>query len=90
MIFEQYGDILVFLFGIILLFIAIRLFLTPVKLLLRFIINGITGVVGLFLINFIGSGINFYIAINAVTAGVCAVLGLPGLVLLIAVQWMGV
>lgn len=90
MIFQQYGNIFTYLFGIVLIFIALRLFFIPAKLFFRLILNAVLGIAGLFIINWLGSYADFYIAVNAVTIAVGIFLGLPGIVLLAILQWIGI
>ena len=65
--------------GLVILGIIIKLFKWPFKLL----INGIFGVVLLYIVNFIGYYFNFYIAINIVNALIAGVFGIPGVAVLI-------
>lgn len=77
--------------GLVLLFLAValfRLFKTPVKLALRTVCNTALGFGALWTVNFttaytgLSLGLNFF---NAITI---AVLGLPGLGLLLLVKWV--
>lgn len=52
------------LVGLALLYLIIKLLKWPIKLL----INGIIGIVLLYVANFIGEYLNFYITINPITA----------------------
>lgn len=65
--------------GIVILFIVLKVFKWPLKILL----NGIFGVVLLYIVNLIGGYFDFYIAINIVTALVAGILGIPGVAILI-------
>jgi inhibitor of the pro-sigma K processing machinery len=56
--------------------------------LFRFIINGIIGGVVLWLLNLIGGLIGISIAINPVTALMVGFLGIPGLVLILLIQYV--
>ena len=77
--------------GLVLLFLAVavfRLFKTPVKLALRTVVNTALGFGTLWAVNLttaytgLSLGLNFF---NAITI---AVLGLPGLGLLLLVKWV--
>ncbi|NLL30767.1 MAG: pro-sigmaK processing inhibitor BofA [Clostridiales bacterium] len=70
------------LIGLVLLIIVIKILKWPIKI----IINGIVGLVLLYLANILGSYLGFSIAINAVTALIAGFLGIPGVILLIIFQ----
>lgn len=72
-----------FLVAIIFLFIIVKIFSWPLKILLKLIINGILGAVLLFLVNLVGSYFSFSIGINAVTALIAGFFGVPGVIFLI-------
>ncbi|MDS0527243.1 pro-sigmaK processing inhibitor BofA family protein [Clostridium sp. SHJSY1] len=65
--------------GIVVLYLVLKLFKWPLKILL----NGIFGVVLLYIVNLIGAYFNFYIGINLVTALIAGTLGIPGVIVLI-------
>ena len=70
------------LVGLALLYLIIKLLKWPIKLL----INGIIGIVLLYVANFIGEYLNFYITINPITALIAGVLGIPGVIFLVIFQ----
>ncbi|WP_026886792.1 pro-sigmaK processing inhibitor BofA family protein [Clostridium beijerinckii] len=84
------GQYLIYgLAGIILLFLMIKLLKWPIKIL----INGIIGVVILYLANFIianlslvGINVNFSLAINPITALIAGFFGVPGVIVLIIIR----
>lgn len=65
--------------AIILLFIILKIFKWPLKILL----NGIFGVIILYLVNLVGANFGFSIGINIVTALIAGILGIPGVAALI-------
>lgn len=65
--------------GIVLLYIIIKLFKLPIKI----ILNGIMGVVLLYLTNFIGAYVGFSVGVNAISALIAGFLGIPGVIFLI-------
>ncbi len=75
--------IIAYAFGIVLLYLIGRVFLMPIKLILRLVYNGLIGGAMLWVVNFIGGHMGFTIAINPITALVAGFLGLPGVILLI-------
>ena len=89
MIYEQYQQVLLYLFGIIVLFICGRIFLTPLKTGLRVVVNGGFSIAILALTNFLLSPLGFHLGINVVTVLVCVLLGAPGFATLAILQFMG-
>lgn len=78
--FEYIGYFLVAILG---LYILVKVFAWPLKLLFKLIINAVLGVILLIIVNFIGQYFNFYIGINAITALIAGFLGVPGVIFLI-------
>ncbi len=74
--------------GLILLYLVGWLLLVPLKLLLRFIINGIIGGVALWILNLIGGLLGFSVALNPITALTVGFLGIPGLILILLLQFI--
>ncbi len=59
------GEMVIYaLFGLALLFLIIKLLKWPIKIL----VNGIIGIVLLYVANYIGEYFDFYITINPITA----------------------
>lgn len=79
----DWNVIIAFVFGILLLYLIGRLFLMPIRLILKLVYNAIIGGIMLWVVNFIGGYFDFTIAINPITALVAGFLGLPGVILLI-------
>lgn len=78
--FEYIGYFLVAILG---LYILVKVFAWPLKLLFKLIINAVLGVILILVVNFIGQYFNFYIGINAITAIIAGFLGVPGVIFLI-------
>lgn len=79
----MYTELIIYgVIGLALLYLIIKLFKWPLKIL----INGIVGVALLYLTNYIGSNFDLYIAINPVTALIAGFLGIPGIIFLIVFQ----
>ncbi|MDU2490942.1 MAG: pro-sigmaK processing inhibitor BofA family protein [Clostridium celatum] len=70
------------LFGLALLFLIIKLLKWPIKIL----INGIIGIILLYVANYIGEYLDFYITINPITALIAGFLGIPGVIFLVIFQ----
>lgn len=60
----------------------------PIKMIIKLIINGVIGAILLFIINIFSSIIGITIAINPVTAIVAGFLGIPGVILLLVLQFL--
>lgn len=63
-----------------------KIFIVPIKIIARLIVNSILGAVLLYVINLIGSIWGLHIGINAITALVVGILGIPGAILLAVLQ----
>jgi len=80
------NSIIVFLGCIIFLFIIGKIFIIPLKSILKLILNSIIGGIIIFVINLIGSIFSFHIGLNFVTSILVGLLGIPGAVLLIILK----
>ena len=63
-----------------------RIFIVPVKKILKIILNSIFGGITIYIINFIGANFGFHIGLNFFTSILLGMLGLPGAVCLIIVK----
>ncbi|MEW9123636.1 MAG: pro-sigmaK processing inhibitor BofA family protein [Thermotaleaceae bacterium] len=80
--------ILAYAFGLILLYIAGYILLIPIKLIIKLIYNGIIGGIALLLLNFVGGFFEIGIGINPITALVAGFLGIPGILLMLGLQYL--
>ncbi len=80
--------IIAYALGLILLYLIGWLLLVPLKFLLRFLLNGLIGGVVLWLLNMVGGLIGVTVAINPVTALTVGFLGIPGLILILLLQFI--
>lgn len=80
------NTIIIYLACICFLFIFGRLFILPIKTILKLILNSIIGGILIYIINLIGGAFNFHIGLNFVTTIFTGVLGIPGVVLLIIMK----
>ena len=76
----------IYLACIIGIFIVGRIFIIPIKIIIKLILNSILGAIFLYIINIIGMNFNFHIGINLVTTLLTGILGIPGVFLLIFLQ----
>ncbi len=82
----NFGVIIAYAVGIILLLILGRLLLTPLKVVMKLLLNVLLGAAAILLVNWIGSLIGFHIALNIYTAFIVGILGIPGFVLLVLLK----
>lgn len=69
--------------GILAIYIVAKLLSVPIRIISRLIFNGIAGGITLLLVNFVGEIFGITVAINALSALIAGLLGVPGVVLLI-------
>lgn len=74
--------LLIYVACIIGIFIFGKIFIVPIKIIAKLIINSVLGVILLYLINLIGGIWGLHIGINVVTTLVVGILGIPGAILL--------
>lgn len=81
-------NIITYLACICFIFLAGRIFIVPIKTILKLIFNSILGGVLIYIINLIGSAYGFHIGINIVTTICIGILGIPGAILLIVLKFL--
>lgn len=79
-------NLLTYLACICFLFIFGKVFIVPIKKILKLVINSILGGITIYLINLIGGAFEFHIGINIFTSILIGLLGLPGTVCLIIIK----
>lgn len=84
----DFSVILAYAFGLLLLYVIGWLLVVPLKFILRLIYNGIIGGLMLWLINLVGGFFHINIAINPVTALIAGFLGIPGVLLILVLQYI--
>lgn len=82
----ELSTVIAFAIGLLLLYVVGILLVIPIKVIIKLIINGLIGGVTLFLFNLIGAYFGLHIPINAFSALIVGILGLPGVILLIIGQ----
>ena len=80
------NNIITYLACICFIFIFGRIFIVPIKKILKLILNSVLGGLTIFSINLIGANFGFHIGLNIITSVVVGLLGLPGAVCLIIVK----
>lgn len=79
-------NIITYLACICFLFLFGRIFIVPIKKILKLVLNSIIGGIVIFLINLIGANFGFHIGLNFFTSILVGLLGLPGVVILIILK----
>lgn len=82
----DFNIIISFLTCIIILFIFGKIFIMPLKSILKLIFNSILGGVCIYVINLIGANFGFHIGLNILTSMLVGILGIPGAILLIILK----
>ena len=70
------------------IFIIGKILLFPIKLLIKLMFNSIIGAAIIYIINLVGANFGFHIGLNLVTSLVVGILGIPGAILLIILQFI--
>ena len=77
------NTIIAYIACICFLFIFGKVFILPIKTMLKLFVNSILGAIIIFIINWIGVIFNFHIGLNIITSIVVGFLGVPGAILLV-------
>ena len=81
------NSVIVVVVLVVIFLLSISKFLvTPLKICFRLIYNILIWVIGIFVLNYIGSFIGIHIGLNIVTACVAGILGMPGIALMLIIQ----
>jgi inhibitor of the pro-sigma K processing machinery len=78
--------ILAYAAGLILMLVLVRLFLKPLKVVMKLVLNALLGALALLIANWIGGLFGFHIAFNVYTAFIVGTLGVPGFILLVLLK----
>ncbi len=84
----DYGMVAWLILGFALLYILMWLFIKPVKIALKLIVNSLIGALLLVVFNYIGGIWGITIGVNLFTALTCGILGIPGFLLLLLLKWL--
>lgn len=82
------SGILMIAAGIFVLWLIIKLFLTPLRWIFKLLINTAVGFAALWVLNFFGDFIGISLGLNWINALVVGVLGFPGVVLLLVLKYL--
>ena len=79
-------NIITFLACICFIFLIGRIFILPIKKVLKLVLNSILGGLLIYIINLIGASFGFHIGLNLFTSVTVGILGIPGVVVLILIK----
>lgn len=71
-------------------FLLIRLLIKPIGWAIKLLFHALIGFVALFLFNFFGSIIGLSLELSWINALITGVLGLPGVILLLLLRYLGI
>ena len=75
--------LLIYIACIIGIIIVGKIFIVPIKIILKLILNSVLGVILLYIINMVGAIWGLHIGINLINALIVGILGIPGAILLL-------
>lgn len=81
-------NLLIFISCICMLFVLGRVFIVPIKLILKLVFNSILGGILIWIINLIGGIWSFHIGLNLYTSILVGILGIPGAIFLIVAKFL--
>ena len=82
----DYNSIIAFIACIFFIFIVGKIFILPLKTILKFILNSVVGGIIIFIVNLIGGFWDFHIGLNILTSIIVGILGVPGTILVIMIK----
>lgn len=82
------GVLLAFAIGMFGLFVFTCMFIGPLKYALKFLLNSVMGGAAIIVINAVGAPFGLHISLNILTAAAVGLLGLPGAVMVIFLQYV--
>lgn len=82
---ENYS-LLIYISCIIFLIIIGKIFIMPLKKIMKLVINSAIGAGLIYIINLVGANFNFHIGLNWFTIICSGILGIPGVILIIMLR----
>lgn len=84
----EYSTVFLYIVGIIFLFFFGRMFVGPMKVVVKLAYSFLLGCITILIINLIGGVFDFYIALNPLTSFIVGILGIPGIFLTVALRYI--
>ena len=75
-----------YILGLLIIFVLGRILLKPIKFIIKILLNSVFGGLFLLLVNTLGSFFNIHIGINALTAVLVGILGVPAVIAMLILQ----
>ena len=82
------NTLIIYIACICFLFIFGKIFILPIKNILKLVFNSILGGLIIYVINIIGTIFSFHIGLNYFTAAFIGILGIPGASLLVIIKML--
>ena len=82
----DFNNIITYIACIFFLFIFGRIFIVPIKTILKLVANSVFGGIIIFIVNLIGSVWGFHVGINLVTSIFVGILGIPGVIVIVVIK----
>lgn len=79
-------NIITFLACICFIFLIGRIFILPIKKILKLVLNSILGGILIYVINLVGANFGFHVGLNLFTSITIGILGIPGAIVLVLVK----
>jgi inhibitor of the pro-sigma K processing machinery len=86
--FPEWNIIAAVVFGVVVLYIMWRLFYRPLRLVFTVLLHLLLGGALLYLYNLVGTHWGLTIGLNVISALIVGIMGLPGLAMLIGLQYI--
>ena len=83
---EGLSNVICIVTAVLLIWLIIKIFATPIKWALKLLLNAVLGFVLLFIFNFIGAYVGISLTVGWGSAIVAGVLGIPGIILLLLLE----
>ncbi len=83
---SEAGVLLAYAVGMFGLFVAACMFIVPIRIVLKLMLNSVLGGAAIIVINAVGKAFGLHISLNAATAVIAGVLGIPGMLMLLFLQ----
>ena len=84
----DWKTLLAYAFGIVVVYLIIRLLMPPMRFTARLAVNALVGIVLLLTYNLVGSFFNQAMPLNPITVLIAGFLGVPGVALLVALRYV--
>ena len=85
---ETLSSLLMLAAAVVLLVLLVKVLAAPIRLIFKLAVNAALGFLILFVVNFFGDFVGIGVTVNLFTALIAGVLGVPGVVLLVLLQFL--